>query len=160
MVFGCIYAIWTNFIPNERWGFISIIIGLMFAVFYSTLSLLVKTDNLNKYKKSSIFILVFVSCYFIFFYNFSYSIPSIITEFSINEFNTEYKVLEKRERKLPLFADPDCPYNIHISEYNKDSNINKVCLSYAEVVRINVDDVISIIGKESWFGRKIKEIKQ
>jgi hypothetical protein len=159
MIFGCIYAIWTNFIPNAKWKIVSIIFGLIFAAFYSTISLLIKTDNLNIYKKSCICILVFVSCYFIFFYNISYSLPSIITELSAHEFNEQYEVLEKRERKLPLFSDPDCPYSIRISEYKKDTNKNKVCLSYAEVSRINLNDVISIQGKESWFGKKIKIIK-
>jgi hypothetical protein len=158
MVFGCIYAIWTNFIPNEKWIFISKIFAITFAVFYSLLTLLISFEKFNKYKRIGLFVAVFVSCYFVFLYNFSFSLPSIITEFSSQEFNTQYKVLKKRERKLPLFADPDCPYNINVFEYTKYTNMNKVCLSYAEVGRINVNDIISAQGKESWFGKKIEKI--
>lgn len=159
MVFGCIYAIWTNFIPNEKWRLISLLISLIFASFYSGLSFLIKTDNLNKYRKICISITVFVSCYFLCFYNLSYSLSSIATEFSVNEFSADYVVLERRERKLPLFVDLDCPYYIHVSECNRKININKVCLSYAEVMKVKVNDVICVQGKESWFGRKVKNIK-
>ena len=158
MVFGCIYAIWTNFIPNEKWSFIAKMFAIAFAVFYSLLALLISFNELNKYKIIGLFVVVFVPCYFVFFYNLSYTLPSIITEFSAQEFNTQYVVLEKRERKLPLLDDPDCPYNIHVVENAKGTNRDKVCLSYAEVGKINVNDIISAQGKESWFGKKVEKI--
>ncbi len=153
-VFGWIYSIWTNFIPNRNVLWIARICGVLFSTFWGVILFIGIDDKTKLFNKVLSVLCVVVISYVVAYYSLSYSIPSIATCFLGRTFQDKYMIVDIRERKLPLMDNPDCPYKIYVkSPHLNDNRKNKVCIAYNQLSSVTVGQIVLAAGRESQFGR-------